>query len=178
MSVVVGIDPGVTGALAAFRDGKLSLIDDLPVINARINGAELAETLRDIVDLDEVWIEETQPMPKNGSIASFSLGYNTGVCVGVIMALEIPFHRVRPPAWKKTNGLTGKDKEAARRLAIELWPGHANSFRRKMDHNRAEACLIARHGLFERNKTHAQGPQAVPRLSGDGVSLIAFPGPR
>lgn len=39
----------------------------------------------------------------------------------------------------------GKDKDAARALAIELWPAQAQLFARKKDQGRADAALIALH---------------------------------
>jgi len=144
---IVGIDPGVTGAIAWFTNGKLTILEDMPVEASRVNGAEVARLLRWNVDV--VYLEWTQPMPKNGSIASYSLGLNSGIVIGVVQALGIPLERVRPQVWKKAMGLTGKPKAASRGMATELWPDYADQFRRVKDDGRAEAALIARYGAYE-----------------------------
>lgn len=146
----MGIDPGVTGAIAVIHGGHLKAVYDMPINDSRADGAEVAAILNDIAvasDIASVFIEDTQPMPKNGSIASFKLGYNTGVIVGVVQGLSYPLRRVRPVIWKRESGLIGKDKTASRGLATELYPSHAADFRLAKHDGRAEAALIARWGL-------------------------------
>jgi crossover junction endodeoxyribonuclease RuvC len=145
--IIVGIDPGVTGALAIFGAGRLAGVVDMPVNDGRVNGSAIASWfLRWKPQV--VYLEWTQPMPKNGSIASYSLGLNSGIVIGVVQALSIPLERVRPNAWKKAMGLTGKPKAASRGMATELFPEYADQFRRVKDDGRAEAALIARYGAY------------------------------
>jgi len=146
---VVGIDPGITGAIAVLCDGRLISVIDMPVNDGRCDGGELTEILEAIVIHYEtfVFVEDTQPMPKNGSIASFKLGLNTGVVLGVVQALSLPLRRVRPSEWKRGQGLIGKTKNASRGLASEIYPTFANQFRLVKNDGRAEAALIARHGV-------------------------------
>lgn len=158
---IVGIDPGVTGALARFAGGRITDVVDMPVFDGRADGAEIAAYLG-IWAPDAVFLEWTQPMPKNGSIASYSLGLNSGIIIGVVQTLAIPLHRVRPAAWKLAMGLRGKPKVASRGLATELFPYFADTFRRVKDDGRAEAALIARHGAYqmihqEKAETDGQG---------------------
>jgi hypothetical protein len=150
--IIVGIDPGVTGALARMYHGKLGGVEDMPVEAGRTNGAEIARFLR-WWEPDVVYLEWTQPMPKNGSIASYSLGLNSGIVIGVVQALGIPLERVRPAAWKLAMGLRGKPKSASRGMATELWPNFADQFRRVKDDGRAEAALIARYGAYQNIRT-------------------------
>jgi crossover junction endodeoxyribonuclease RuvC len=145
---IVGIDPGVTGALAWMFHGNLMRVDDMPINASRANGAEIAEWLRHIGP-HVVYLEWTQPMPKNGSIASYSLGLNSGIIIGVVQALGISLERVRPAVWKTAMGLRGKPKSASRGMATELWPEFATMFRRVKDDGRAEAALIARYGAYK-----------------------------
>ena len=145
---IVGVDPGVTGALAVFDRGSLVQVLDMPVNAGRVNGAEIAAWMHDLWGPEAVFLEWTQPMPKNGSIANYSLGLNTGIVVGVVQALGIPLERVRPAEWKLKMGLRGKDKSASRGMATELWPDFADQFRRVKDDGRAEAALIARYGAY------------------------------
>ena len=124
-------------------------VEDMPVHDRRVNAAVLSLYL-DTFQPDHVVIEHTQAMPKNGSIASFSLGLNTGIVMGVVGAKGIPMTRVRPQAWKKSNRILGKrGKDAARALATDLWPDQAPRFKRVRDSGRADAVLIARSFMVE-----------------------------
>jgi crossover junction endodeoxyribonuclease RuvC len=157
MSVVIGIDPGVTGALATHQDGRLIEVFDMPVLGGRVDGAALRDLLSGYEDDEDVtvYLEDVHAMPKNGSIASFSLGLNTGIIIGVTQTLSHPLVRVRPLAWKRKMGVMNTDKNALRGMAREIYPSFADRFKRVKDHNRAEAVLISRYGvtvqLQERN---------------------------
>ena len=147
MSVIVGIDPGITGGIACISNGKLVAVEAMPIHDGRADGAEIDEILT-TYEPDTVYVENTQAMPKNGSIASFSLGLNTGIVLGVVQANQFRLVRVRPVDWKRKMGLVGKNKDASRGLATELFPEFADRFKRVKDDGLAEACLIARHGSF------------------------------
>lgn len=146
MKNIVGIDPGITGALAIHTDGRLTIVMDMPVYDGRTDGAGLRDILH-FWEPDVVYLEHTQPMPKNGVIASFSLGINSGIIIGVLQAMQHPFVRVRPVDWKRKMSVLHKDKNAVRGIVRELYPDHADTFKRVMDHNRAEAVLISRYGV-------------------------------
>ena len=110
--IIVGIDPGITGAVAFWKNGTLGYVYDMPVDAGRVNGRELCDWLDGHADV--VYLEWTQPMPKNGSIASYSLGLNSGIVIGVVQALGISLERVRPSTWKLAMGLRNKPKAASR----------------------------------------------------------------
>jgi hypothetical protein len=145
---VVGIDPGVTGALALHDGGKLVGVEDMPVYDGRTDGHDLADML-EAWQPDVIYIEQTQAMPKNGSIASFSLGMNSGIIIGVCGALSHPFVRVRPVTWKRKMSVLQKDKNGVRGIVREIYPEWADTFKRVKDHNRAEAVLISRYGVSD-----------------------------
>jgi len=88
-------------------------------------------------------LEESQAMPGQGTRSMFTVGVGFGLWLGVLAALQMPYTRIRPQVWKKALGL-GKDKEAARLRAMQLYPGA--DLRRKQDHGRAEALLLAWYG--------------------------------
>jgi crossover junction endodeoxyribonuclease RuvC len=144
--IIVGIDPGVTGALAVHENGVLTNVEDLPVLDGRIDGKALSDLLID-VSAHAIYLENTQPMPKNGSIASYSLGLNTGIIIGVVQSLSHPLVRVRPSTWKAKMAVSRLDKNGVRGVVRELYPQWADTFKRVMDHNRAEAVLISRYGV-------------------------------
>lgn len=140
---IVGIDPGVTGGIALLAEGgALRFTVPMPVADSRVIGRDVVSILNSATP-HVVVIEDTQPMPKNGSISSFKLGLNTGIVIGVVQAMNLPMIRLRPADWKKAMHLTGKDKDASRGLATELWPSMADNWKLKKHDGLAEAALIA-----------------------------------
>ena len=167
--IVVGIDPGVTGALALFSGGKLEEIVDMPVFATRADGAELAQILERWWP-DTVYLEDVHAMPKNGSVATFKLGLNTGIVIGIVQAAHIPLRRVSPQVWKRATGVSGKPKDAARGLCTELYPQHASKFRRVSDDGRADAVLIGRYGVYDQiRETNEQSSATDRAASGEAV---------
>lgn len=149
MTPTIGVDPGATGGIALLdHTGLLVAVDDMPYIDGAVSAPLLADLLRDHLlrcPGSAAWVEQSQAMPRQGVASTFKYGTGYGVILGVLGALEIPTHHIRPNVWKRTAGL-GRDKGDSRRRAIELWPSHATSFARVKDDGRAEAALIARHG--------------------------------
>jgi hypothetical protein len=133
----------MTGALALLVDGRLEAVIDMPTLDGEVSGRLLAANLV-MVEPHIVVIEQVQPMPKVGTIASFKLGMNYGIVLGVVASLSHPIVKIRPAEWKRLSGLLRKPKAASRRLAIELWPHMSDKFERAKDDGRAEAALIAR----------------------------------
>ena len=126
--------------------GVLIAVSDMPVYDGRTDPGGLAGLIGEWKP-DVIYIEQTQAMPKNGSIASFSLGMNSGIIIGVVGSMRHPFVRVRPVAWKRKMSVLQKDKNAIRGIVREIYPEWANTFKRVKDHNRAEAVLISRYGV-------------------------------
>lgn len=159
--IYVGIDPGLTGAVAMIFPSGLLSIRDLPVMtnvkaakNGRkrnhLNAAELAAYLHQC-PLEEmaVFVEYTQAGMK-GALANYSLGHSSGVIMGVLSALRLPYEMVRPQEWKKEFGLLKTQKEASRTYAQQLFP--SAELWRKKDDGRAEALLIAEWGRRQRTR--------------------------
>lgn len=160
-SLVVGIDPGLSGALALFNCAGLAAILDMPVmakgkgsgkVKNEVNAAGLNALLKEWTNghADDVLVvvERVSSMPGQGVASMMSLGDTVGCIRGVVAARGYPVHWVTPQTWKKYFGLVaGKDvdgKELARAKAIQAYPDA--DLARKKDHNRAEAILIARYG--------------------------------
>lgn len=143
---VAGIDPGVHGAVAIYRDG-ITGVDDLPVEDGRLDPVALGHLIR---WCDRVVIEDNRAVGSNGSIANFSMGYSIGLIVGVTQTMGIALHRVKPIEWQRAMGLGNvaktERKDASRQRAREIFPGLAEQLTRKADHNRAEALLIMEYG--------------------------------
>lgn len=146
MSLILGVDPGRTGALAWLdRDGLIVAVHDMPDLTGAALGAHLADLI-----LEErptvAWVESQVGRPGQSSSAGFKFGTNYGVILGTLGALQVPVQHVTPAEWKRVARLP-KDKTASRQRATELWPTHSHLFARVKDDGRAEAALIARHGL-------------------------------
>jgi crossover junction endodeoxyribonuclease RuvC len=164
MRLYVGIDPGLTGALAVVTDqGDLYRVYDLPTIangkagakvKRKLNGAELARILTQLdeqsVNKLRIVVEQVSSMPGQGVASVFSLGQTAGKIEGVLEALGLGYTYVHPKTWKKFYKLLRAEKEHSRALALQTWPlAGAIEFSRKMDQNRAEACLIAKWGITQ-----------------------------
>lgn len=153
----LGVDPGLTGAIAAVdAQGRVHLLEDLPTVT-RGNGkvkreldpAGLTHLLRPIAsEIRLAVVEQVGSMPGQGVASVFSLGHTAGVIVGVIGALGIPLQLVAPATWKKHHGL-GRDKSMSRTVASRLYP--EISLHRVKDHNLAEALLLARYATTKGN---------------------------
>lgn len=146
--LILGIDPGLSGAYAIVDGGKLVHVADLPTMGegARrmIDSGALADALKPMT-FDLAVIEQVGAMPGQGVSSMFRFGHAVGQAVGVVHTLGIPLKWASPGTWKRAMGL-GSDKERARALAIETFPSLRARFARKADHGRAEAALIALWG--------------------------------
>lgn len=142
---IMGIDPGASGAVAFYfpeYPQRIGVVD-FPLIDGEINCAELADLIR-LYKPEAAIIEQVGAMPKQGVSSTFKFGVAYGMARGVVGSLLIPTIYVTPGKWKKFYGLSA-EKEKARELAIQTWPA-AVFFRRKKDHGRAEAALLAKYG--------------------------------
>ncbi len=155
-ALVIGIDPGLGGALALLTsDGVLIDIDDMPVLadgaagRRAINAPLLAARVR-AWGAGQAFCELVGPRPGEGAVGAFGFGRSRGVIEGTLGALSVPVEMVAPAWWKRRIGIpAGKDgtKDLARSEAIRRWPVMADRFARKKDDGRAEAALIAVAGM-------------------------------
>lgn len=143
---VLGVDPGLTGAIALWdpRDDTL-IIKDMPVTAGVVSPTLLSWELRELAP-ELAWVEEVHAMPKQGVSSTFKFGASYGAVLGVLAALEVPTLLVTPNKWKRLLGLS-RDKGASRGRAAQLFPKHAGSFSRVRDDGRAEAVLVAYYGV-------------------------------
>jgi Holliday junction resolvasome RuvABC endonuclease subunit len=143
VSRIIGVDPGVGGGIALMVDGVIEGVIDMPVGDDEVSGVLLSAHI-ELAEPNVVVIEKVHSMPKQGVASSFNFGKSYGTVIGLVSALRYPLVKMTPQEWKRANGLIGKDKDASRQLAMELWPQHADHFKRRRDDGRAEAALIAR----------------------------------
>ena len=157
MKYVIGIDPGLDGAIAVLDEtGDIIQVYDMPTVEVKVNGstkrkvapAAIASELR-MYTVDgkcRAVIEQVSAMPGQGVTSMFTFGRSLGVLEGVLAGMGIPYELVTPSTWvKKMRVAPGKG--GSRQRAMELWPMDADLFKRVKDDGRADASLIARYGL-------------------------------
>lgn len=143
--IVVGIDPGKTGAIALLDDGAVVAIIDMPE-----DSSTLAHVLEPLPTRATYVIEKVNAMPrggvKMGAQSMYNFGFGCGVIEGVLAAQHRALCYVTPQTWKRRAGLIGEPKESSLMLARELHPEARAWLTLKKHHGRAEAILIADFG--------------------------------
>ena len=146
---VLGIDPGLSGGLAIVAGPRLVAVGDVPTTGdkakRRVDVTALLGWIR-ANPPDHAIIERAQAMPEQGSSSGFIYGRAVGALEACVQGLMIPLTIIESTAWKKFHSLIKRDKEDSRQRALMLFPD-ALGLERKMDHNRAEAALIAVYGI-------------------------------
>ena len=151
---IIGIDPGLSGAIAVLEKNKIISIFDIPVMpegkknKRQLNSAQLVKLLKDNIFENEevsVVVEQVNAMPGQGVTSMFNFGQTFGAIKGVCAALELPIFFVRPSKWKKHFELINSSKDASRTKAIEMYPSLSKELSRKKDVNKSDAILIARY---------------------------------
>ena len=152
--LIIGIDPGISGAICFFEDGQVKEIIDMPVMadgkknKRQINGPQVYnEILKRINKFQKkdmiVVIEQVSAMPGQGVTSMFNFGQSFGVLKGICSAMQLSMFFIRPAKWKKYFGLIKTEKDASRTKVIEIFPYISSQLSRKKDSNKADAILIA-----------------------------------
>ena len=151
---MIGIDPGVTGAVCILPDPASRMppiVEDLPILRvnskAYVDSLSLQRSLLVYGTPQLIVIELAGVRPKQGISSSGQTMLLFGGIVATAMTVECPLELVAPAKWKRKLGLLGHDKEASRQKALTLFPSLADYLRRKKDHNRAEALLLGAWGM-------------------------------
>ena len=152
--LIIGIDPGITGSICFFEDGKIIDVVEMPNMaegkknKRQVNGAQIYhEIYKRIKNLEKkdikVVIEQVAAMPGQGVTSMFNFGQSFGVLKGICAAMQIPMYFVRPAKWKKYFNLINSEKDASRTRAIEIFPYFSSQLSKKKDSNKADAVLVA-----------------------------------
>jgi|TARA_E500000178_G_scaffold273049_1_gene271365 crossover junction endodeoxyribonuclease RuvC len=151
--IVVGIDPGLSGAIAILENNKVLNIFDMPVMaegkknKRQLNSAQLVSIIKDGTKPESeiaVVVEQVNAMPGQGVTSMFNFGQTFGAIKGVCAALELPIFFVRPSKWKKHFELINSSKDSSRTKVIEMYPSLSSQLAKKKDVNKSDAILIAR----------------------------------
>ena len=150
---IIGIDPGLSGAIAVLEDKKVLGIYEMPVMaegkknKRQLNSAQLVNIIKNnIIESEEiaVVVEQVNAMPGQGVTSMFNFGQTFGAIKGVCAALELPIFFVRPSKWKKYFDLINSSKDSSRTKVIEMYPSLSSQLTKKKDVNKSDAILIAR----------------------------------
>ena len=150
---IIGIDPGLSGAIAVVQNNKVLAIYDMPVMaegkknKKQLNSAQLVNIIRENTGNEDeiaVVVEQVNAMPGQGVTSMFNFGQTFGAIKGICAALKLPIFFVRPSKWKKHFELINSSKDSSRTKAIEMYPSLANQLSKKKDVNKSDAILIAR----------------------------------
>ena len=152
--LIIGIDPGITGSICFFEDGKIIDVVEMPNMaegkknKRQVNGAqiyhEISKRIKNLEKKDiKVIIEQVAAMPGQGVTSMFNFGQSFGVLKGICAAMQVPMYFVRPAKWKKYFNLINSEKDASRTKAIEIFPHFSAQLSRKKDSNKADAILIS-----------------------------------
>ena len=150
---IIGIDPGLSGAIAVLEDIKVISLFEMPVMaegkknKRQLNSAQLVNLIKEKTNGDEeiaVIVEQVNAMPGQGVTSMFNFGQTFGAIKGVCAALGLPIFFVRPSKWKKHFELINSSKDASRTKVIEMYPSFSKQLAKKKDVNKSDAILIAR----------------------------------
>ncbi len=153
--LIIGIDPGISGSICFFEDGKILDVINMPTMTngkknkKQVNGSqiynEISKRIKKTGDQNiRVVIEQVSAMPGQGVTSMFNFGQSFGAIKGVCAALEVPIYFVRPSKWKKYFDLINSSKDASRTKVIEMYPTLSEQLSKKKDVNKSDAILIAR----------------------------------
>ena len=152
--LIIGIDPGISGSICFFENGKILDVIEMPTMiegkknKKQVNGSQIFNEISEkIKKLDKkeikVVIEQVSAMPGQGVTSMFNFGQSFGILKGICSAMQLPMYFVRPAKWKKYFNLINSEKDASRTRAIEVFPYFSGQLSRKKDSNKADAILIA-----------------------------------
>jgi len=152
--LIIGVDPGLSGAICFFEDGKILDVVEMPTMTEgkknkrQVNGSqvynEISKKIKQVDKKDiKVIIEQVSAMPGQGVTSMFNFGQSYGILKGMCSAMQLPMYFVRPAKWKKYFGLINSEKDASRTKAIEIFPYFSSNLSKKKDSNKSDAILIA-----------------------------------
>ena len=97
--LIIGIDPGISGSLCFFEDGKIIDVIEMPVMaegkknKRQVNGSQIYnEIIKRTKDTEKknikVVIEQVSAMPGQGVTSMFNFGQSFGILKGICSAMQ------------------------------------------------------------------------------------------
>jgi len=167
--IYLGIDPGLSGAVASIGDaGELHIVDT-PILKVgkknEMDTKAASEILRGmrVTGGNKSWsapgtssqvicaIERVHAFRGQGVTSVWTFAQNFGEWLGILGCLRIPHELVTPQAWKRVmmNGMP-KEKDASIQRVHQLFPEADVTL--KKHHGRADALLLAEYIRREFNR--------------------------
>lgn len=164
--LTIGIDPGLSGAIAALADGEPAFVHDMPTRprpggkGREVDARALMLLLRDLLQRHQgasvqVVLETVGGFTGRGASMSFAFGQADGAVRAVLACLNLAPVGVYPITWKGHFKLLAPrvkkgepkipapGKDASRARVVALFPDKALPYLRARDDGRAEAILLA-----------------------------------
>jgi hypothetical protein len=164
MPLILGCDPGLSGALALLDGPRLLAVADMPVTETATGARRV-----DVRGLSGLWarwraqfgepaaavVELVGPSPADSRAGAFQFGHAVGRLETMLtLWLGNRVHYVTPQVWKAAFSLPGgaANKPKSLDLARQEWPdAPPDWFALKKHNGRAEAALIAQWGAVKAN---------------------------
>ena len=152
--LIIGIDPGISGAICFLKNGTIIDAIEMPSMaegkknKKQVNGSQIFNEISKRINKNQnqgvrVVVEQVSAMPGQGVTSMFNFGQSFGILKGICSAMQLPVYCVRPAKWKKYFNLINSEKDASRTRAIEIFPYFSSQLSKKKDSNKADAILIA-----------------------------------
>lgn len=148
MRIYIGVDVGVTGAMAVMDDSaNILFVSDTPTVLTLKSGLE--KTVSQVDCNPVAAVEKVGAMPGQGVVSMFNFGYMAGAVNALLVCLAIPHILVTPRQWQANiipPKLAPKQrKELSIDKAIAIYPNAWKYLNRKKDHGRADAMHLANY---------------------------------
>ena len=95
--LIIGIDPGISGSICFFEDGKIIEVIEMPVMTEgkknkkQVNGAQIYNEFSKRINRKDsgvrVVIEQVSAMPGQGVTSMFNFGQSFGILKGICSAM-------------------------------------------------------------------------------------------
>ena len=140
--LIIGIDPGISGSISFFQNGKIIDVIEMPTMTEgkknkkQVNGSQIYNEILKRIDKEKnedirIVIEQVSAMPGQGVTSMFNFGQSFGVLKGIFSGMQLPMYFVRPAKWKKYFNLINSEKDARRPRAIEIFPYFSSQLSKK-----------------------------------------------
>jgi hypothetical protein len=151
--VILGIDPGLSGALAFLATAGVVRVETFPMPALKAGKGRILDehALARMLDarardIEFAMIEQQWARPTDGGPQGFKTGLGYGQLRMLLASNFIPYRIVSPMAWKRFMGVSA-DKDSARAMASQMLPRDAGQWATKTKEGQAEAALLALYGV-------------------------------
>lgn len=160
MTRILGIDPGMSGALSLIDTTLWTLaIADMPLEAGvgkknKVSAKGLIDLVR-AADADHAFSEDVAASPQMGVTSAYAFGDGFGCVRASILSYGTSLWLIRPQEWKSKTR-TPKNKRQATTRAAQVFPDAHKVFfgpRGGCFDGRAESALLALYGVLKLNLT-------------------------